>query len=159
MSLAIVAKVDRNGLTVVDSQTLLVRIPCGLITLNFESAQEMMVAAETMAFIAAMASNPLVVLVPETPTNHNNDEIIAIDDTPPHTPNPTEQRNNAVDSSGGSRDMLASSDEEDDDNDSGEGEDRFNEDKLAEGVHRVTINHNEGDDSFEDTVGLTQELW
>jgi hypothetical protein len=157
MSLAIVAQVDRNGFNVVDSQTLLVRISCGgLITLNFHSPEEMMVAAEAMAFTAAVVTP--VVLVPETPKNDS--EVIAIEDTPPPTPR---EQNNSVKScdldksEDGSRDLLASSDEEEDVGD--EGEDQFDEDILAEGVRRVKV-CTESDDSFEDTIGLSQEfLW
>jgi hypothetical protein len=159
MSLAIVATVGRNGVTVVDSQTVLVKTVCGgLITLNFASPDEMMVAAEGMSFMAADAA-PLVFRVPETPTNNNNDEVIDI--TSPPTP-PTDKNNNGntLDDSGASRDMLASSVEgEDEDNEDGtEEEDQFSEGEgLADGVHRININRK--DDSFEDTYGLSQELW
>jgi hypothetical protein len=160
MSLAIVASVCPKGITVVDSQTVLVRIPCGgLITLNFVSPEEMMVAAEAMAFTAAVASNPLVVLVPETPTNNNSteeEEVIVVDGTPPAPPKEASNSNNDsdnLDSSEGSRDLLASSLDEDED----ERGDRFDED-LAEGVRRVKFDCDE-EDSFEDTIGLTQEFF
>jgi hypothetical protein len=156
MSLAIVAKVAHNGITVVDSQTVLVNIASGgMITLNFGSTDQMMSAAEAMAFGATVVT-PLVVLVPETPKN--GEEVIDIVDTP--TAAPKEQNNNStdLDSSGVSRDMLGSSlDEDDDVDDKEEEEDRFDED-LAEGVRRIKINANQ-DDSFEDTIGLTQEMW
>jgi hypothetical protein len=85
---AIVASVSPKGITVVDSQAVLVPIlGGGLITLNFTSPDDVMVAAEAIAFnVAAVA--PPVVLVPET--LKNSKEVISIDDTPP--PTPTEQR-------------------------------------------------------------------
>jgi hypothetical protein len=157
MSLAIVAKVDRKGVTVVDSQTMLVHLKCGgLITLNFDSSEAMMGAAEEMAFSAAVLAPP-VILVPETPRTNNSEPIVLLDNTPP--PTHTEQKDsNKPDSLAESRDMLASSSEdEDDDEDAADAEDQFKEDELADGVHRINVN--KLDDSFEDAVSLTQEFW
>ena len=155
MSLAIVAKVDPKGVTVVDSQTLLVRIPCGLITLNFSSPDEMMTAAEAMAFTATMATPP-VVLVPETPKNANGEEVVAIEETPP-PPTPRDHSNDINSCDDGSRDLLASSDEEEEDHgdDAGEDEDdEFDDTLLADGVRRIAINAKNQDDSFEDAIGV-----
>jgi hypothetical protein len=159
MSLGIFAKVAYNGVTVVDSQTLLIRIASGgQITLTFGSADEMMGAAEAMAFSAGMVTP--TILVPTTPLSTNNNEVVAIDDTPPGAA-PRDQNSGSenLDNSDVSRDMLASaSDEDEDSEDAAEAEDTFEEEALADGVRRVKINENH-DDSFEDTIGLTQEFF
>jgi hypothetical protein len=158
MSLAIFAKVANNGVSVVDSQTLVIRIASGgQITLTFGSTDQMMGAAEAMAFNAAMITP--TILVPSTPRlGTSNNEVIAIDDTPPvATPRDQNSGSENLDNSDVSRDMLASDDDEDSE-DAAEAEDQFEEEELADGVRRVKINPNH-DDSFEDTIGLSQEFW
>jgi hypothetical protein len=152
MSLAIVAKGDPNGVTVVDSQTVLVRIPCGLITLNFDSPEQMMAAAEAMAFFCTLVVDPSRAEPTRNNIRNNTDnQVIVIDGTPlpPPLRNRTATKIATISTiqephmtcllprmrKTMKRLMF----------------------ELAAGVRRVDID-NKKDDSFEETYGLTQEF-